>query len=284
MARSVEDIFNNMVSTKESLMSLVGYTPSFGSQNAYMFVLQKISTKSYVSLWLLLLWVVAVAINTTETLWDYFKQEVLTLIANHKPGTVQWYRQQAFNYQDGYDLVWINDKYQYLTIDSTARIIAQCSVIELNGEVRIKVASVDSSGDLQALSNIQLSRVRAYFQRIKYAGTRVVVVSYSADDVIALFDFKYDALYDIVQLKVLAKSAVKSYLKSLKFDGAVNLNGIIDALQAVPGIVDAVPVEFKGKYGSLAYTSHVAAGEYPTNAGYAVLDETNFDTANWIPV
>lgn len=286
MAQTIEEIFNELVSEKQNQTELNALMPQYNlappsSVNPFVEFLKAINTESKTGMWRLWLFIVAVAIRSQQVFFDKHLAEVNDRIANHKPGTILWYRQQAFEFQDGDELVWFNNSYVYLVEDADAKIVAQCSVKELNGEVRIKVAAADASGNLIALSAPQLLRLKAYFQRIKYAGIKIAVVSFSADDVLALFNFKYDALYDLVPLKAAAKAAVKNYLKSLAFDGSVNLNGIIDALQAVPGVVDAVPVQFEGKYGLLPYTSYLAQGEYPTNAGYAVLDETNFDTANW---
>lgn len=287
MARSAEEIFNSMVAERQTLAELAALLPNYnlpplGSDNPFLLLLKEISSSSATAIWRLELYIAAQAAAEQEQLWDSFQTTVQAILDSQRPAVKDWYRTEALKFQDNYELFWNGEKWMYLADDPAARIIAQCSVIELpNGQLRIKVAKDDGSGNLVALSGAQLARFNAYMQKIKYAGTNLTCVSFSADTINTLFNFKYDAMLVLDDLKLAAKAAIKNYLKSLRFDGAVNLNAIIDALQAVPGIVDAVPVAFQAKYGALPYSNYLAQGEYATNAGYAILDEAIFDTANW---
>jgi hypothetical protein len=276
MARKTEEIFNAMVARKESLASLNVYLPN-GLQNSYQYVLQLMNTNSKVALWLLLFFVVAEAIHTTEVLWDYFSKDVDERIAKHKPGTKFWYKQKALEFQLGDTLVWKDNTYQYLVTDATKRIVAQASVNDNGGIVRIKVAKADSHGNLHKLSPTELNALNAYFVKIRYAGTKTMAVSFDPDVIRLKLLIRYDALIDLHQLKTAVKNAIKQYLKSLEFDGKVVLSAIVDRVQQVHGVRDVVVLHFMGTYGTLPYQDMTAVGEYAAHAGYAINDETYFD-------
>ncbi len=276
MARSTEEIFNGMVARKEQLASLVGYTPN-GLANSYQYVLQQMNSKSKVALWLQIFFVIAEAVHTSEVLWDYFSKEVDERIAAHKPGTKLWYKQQALNFQYGDQLVYLNEKYQYLILDDTKKIVAQASVNDNGGVVRIKAARSDGNGGLQKLTSLQVFSLAAYFVKIRYAGTKTVAVSFDPDTIKLWFVIKYDALVEMDALQIAVKEAVKVYLKSLPFDGRVILSAVVDSIQAVPGVTDVVVRGFYGTYGNVGDFDRTVFGDYATNAGYAVHDENFFD-------
>lgn len=283
MARSTEDIFNSMVAKKQSLASLNVYLPN-GVQSSYQYVLQQMNSNSKVALWLLMFYIVAEAQHTLEVLWDYFSADVDARIAKHKPGTKLWYKQQALEFQYGDQLVWKDGKYQYLIFDESKRIVAQASVNDNGGIVRIKVAKAAFGGNLQKLSLSEINALNAYFIKIRYAGTKTVCVSFDPDTIRLKFKIRYDALVDLYTLQDAVKTAIKRYLKSLPFDGKVVLSALVDAIQQVPGVTDVVVVNFFGTYGLLPDQDKTLDGEYATNAGYAVNDEGYFDlNAQWIP-
>ena len=283
MARSTEEIFNGMVARKQSLSTLNVYLPN-GLQNSFQYVLQLMNSNSKVALWLLMLYIVAEAMHTQETLWDYFSADVDVRIAKHKPGTKLWYRQQALEFQMGDQLTWIDGTYKYLVTDATKRIVAQASVNENGGIVRIKAARSDGNGGLQKLTTTQRDALAAYFVKIRYAGTKTIVVSFDPDTIKLWFLIKYDALVDLSATKQAVKDVIKAYLKSLPFDGRVVFSAIIDEIQKVPGITDVVVRGTYGTYGNIGDVDRTVFGDYATNSGYAVHDETFFDSnTTWEP-
>lgn len=284
MARSTEEIFNSIVAKKQSLASLNVYLPN-GLQSSYQYVLQQMNSNSKVALWLLLFYIVAEAQHTLEVLWDYFSADVDARIAKHKPGTKLWYKQKALEFQYGDSLVWMNDTYQYAVVDSSARIVAQASVNDNGGTVRIKAAKTAGGGNLQKLSLAEVNALNAYFIKIRYAGTKTVCVSFDPDTIRLKLIVRFDALVELPPLQEAVKTAVKQYLKGLPFDGKVVLSSIVDTIQAVQGVRDVVVLNFYGTYGLLPFTDYTATGEYATQAGYAVNDEVYLDAnTTWEPV
>lgn len=286
MAQTIEEIFNELIAEKENSAALNDLMPQYGfpvpsSVNPFIQFLKDINTSSVTGLWRLWLFIVAVAIHAQQVLFDWHVSEVKTIIANHKPGTRAWYRSQLLKFQKNYQLTSINDVYQYLIDDPTARIITQCSVEKAAG-VRIKIAQSDGAGGLKKLTTAELFQAQAYVDRIRYADHDILLFSYDPDTVRVAYKILYDPLVDLDALKLEVKAAQKQYLISLgnnaaTFGGKIVLNEMVDVLQANPAVRNPVPSVFQAKYGALAFVDYLAVGSFKSNAGYAVLDEVYFD-------
>lgn len=291
MAQSVEEIYNQMVSEKQNQTALNDLMPQYNlapptPTNAFIQFLNDINTNSTTGLWRLWLFIVAVAIRIQQIFFDEHKLEVNNIIANHKPGTLLWYRSQMFIFQSGYLLYWVDNKYKYLIDDPNARIIKQCAVEKAAG-VRVRAAKDNGSGGLMKLSVLEISQAQAYLDRIRYADHDVLFFSFDPDEVQLSFIIKYDPLADLPSLQNEVKTTVKGYLQLLgnnEFGGKIVLNKIIDELQKLPAVKNPIPITFQARYGALPYQSYLSTGEYKSNAGYAIIDENYFDSNTiWEP-
>lgn len=285
MAQSVEEIYNEMVSEKQNQSALNDLMPQYNlapptPTNAFIKFLQDINTNSTTGMWRLWLFIVAVAIKVQQFFFDEHKAEVNNIIANHKPGTLLWYRSQMFLFQSGYLLYWVNNKYKYLIDDPASRITAQCAV-EKSAGVRVRAAKNDGSGGLMKFSNPEIIQAQAYLDRIRYADHDVLFFSFDPDDIQISFVIKYDPLANLPALQNEVKTTVKKYLQLLgnsDFGGKIILNKIIDELQKLDAVKNPIPLTFQARYGVLSYVSYFTQGEYKSNAGYAVIDESYFDS------
>ncbi|CAN5437426.1 hypothetical protein BH09BAC1_BH09BAC1_05070 [soil metagenome] len=276
MARTAAQVYDSMIVEKNNQPTLSGLQPAIDNEQT---LLNDLSSPSKVAYWRLLLYVVAVAISVTETMWDVFKSNVEDIIAKFRPGTLRWYQEMGFGWQYGHQLVYQNGKYQYAVIDEAAKLVKRCSVTEPNGVVRIKVATLAGS-NLQPLTAPQLAALQAYFNKIKYPG-RLQCVSFSADLMKVGLTVKYDPLVDLPTLTLAVEAAINNYLIEISvvdFDGRFNTNTLIDRIQKVTGVTDPVNIAIEAKYGALPYQAVV--DEYQTNAGYAVIDTANFPLSN----
>jgi hypothetical protein len=286
MAQTIEEIFNELVAEKENSAALNGLMPQYGfpvpsSVNPFIQFLKDINTSSSSGLWRLWLFIVAVAIHAQQVLFDWHIIEVNKIIANHKPGTLGWYRSQLLKFQINDALVLVNEVYQYAVTDPDARIIVQCSVEKAAG-VRVRVAKSDGAGGLMKLDNTELAQAQAYIDRIRYADHDLLLFSFDPDTVRLAYTILYDPLVDLAALKLEVKAAQKQYLLSLgnnatRFGGKIVLNEMVDVLQAHPAVRNPVPNVFEAKYGALPFVDYLAVGSFKSNAGYAVLDEAYFD-------
>jgi hypothetical protein len=290
--QSIEEIYNEMIAEKQSLTALNDLMPQYNlappsTTNPFVEFLKAINTESKAGMWRLWLFIVAVAARAQQVFFIWHKNEVDTKIANHKPGTLLWYRSETLLFQINHQLVWKDDRYQYLVNDPNARIVKQCVAKKTQGVI-IKAAKDDGNGGLMELSISEVSQLQAFWNRYCYADHDVYVFSFKPDDIRVAFTFYYDPLSDIDDLQTLAKSVLKKYLRDLSltdFGGVLLLNAMVDQLQGITQIKNPVPISFMAKYGNNVYEDRLQHGYYDSNAGYAVLDETFFDNQSvWIPV
>lgn len=246
MARSVEEIFNQMVSEKQSLSALDPYLPEYNlpTDNPYQLLLNELSSWSKVSIWRLWIFMVALAHHQFEVLMDYFKAEQDQVAAQSIAGNLPWYRDQALKFQSGHSLTFNPNtyRYSYLIDDPGSRIIAKCAVVEennlnVNGIV-IKVAKL-SSGNLVPLSAPEKIEFNTYINRIKFAGVQSVVISEQPDQIRLELDVFYDGTLDLTEFKTRFEASISDYLNNgIDFDGNFIKNKLIDKFQSVDGFID----------------------------------------------
>jgi hypothetical protein len=284
VVQTPEEIFNELVAEKQTLAVLNDLMPQYNlappaPDNPFVKFLKDINTESKSGTWRLWLFIVAVATRAQQVFFQSHLQEVSDKIANHKPGTRLWYRTQMLAFQVNYLLVWLDERYKYLIDDPLSRIIIQCSVEKAAG-VSIRVAKSDGTGGLQKLSANEAAQAQAYADRIRYADHDVLVFSFDPDTVRAAFKVRYDPLVDLDALKLEVKAVAKNYLSYLgdtEFGGKIILNSMVDELQKIEAVRNPVPLSFSATYGAQPYTDYLAAGEFKSNAGYAIIDEAYFD-------
>ncbi|HTF18165.1 MAG TPA: hypothetical protein VK658_08845 [Chryseolinea sp.] len=176
-----------------------------------------------------------------EIIQDRFESEVTELIRNNFIGTPEWYYNRALEFQLGYDLTLQGTRFSYPVNDPTSQIIKAVSVTENSGSTLfIKVAKENvSSGDLEALTAQEKTQFTKYITKIKLAGTKINIVSLASDQLIMSgTTVYYDSIYDPSVVKDAVELALRTYMKSLPFDGKVRLNDVIDTIQNVTGVND----------------------------------------------
>lgn len=192
---------------------------------------------SSVSILNLIIYIVAVAHHTMEWIFDQFSRQVEDRIAAAMPGTVTWYWNRAMEFQDDDEAsVYFSTHGQYETVDETKRIIRFAAVIEEYNMIKVKV----SREDYAPLSDVQLDRFTAYMNRLKFAGVHLSTSSIQSDDLNLIVRVWCDKLIMPTGDDAAIASAVSDYLNSIVYGGVFNKTRLIDHLQKVPGITDAV--------------------------------------------
>ena len=79
--RTIDEILNEMIAEKERHPEL-----------------DRLTNKSSVSIWRLMLYIVAVIANTVEKLFDLHKSEIEELIKQLVPGRAEWYARKALDF------------------------------------------------------------------------------------------------------------------------------------------------------------------------------------------
>lgn len=225
--------------------------------------------------------VMATELNLEEQLWDQFRNEIDTTIANHTVGTDQWVYDQVFKFQ--YDSVTpqviqlVNFVPSYNPVDPTKQIVTRCSVKTLPSRVvSVKVAKSDPP---VALSNPEKSSLQSYLDQISFAGVQYAVNSYNADKLLLKANIYYSGQYaPTIQSTVIA--GINNYLANIPFDGIVRVSALEDAIQTVPGVID---IKFEnmaikadtGSYIYLVQSYKEFLISLPLSAGYIVEDPSN---------
>lgn len=194
---------------------------------------------SAVSVLNLIIYIVAVAAHTMEWLHDQFRNEVEQRISATLPGTVGWYWNKIMQFQYGHTL---NKNASYDVIDPEAMIIKHCAVVEVSNGIIIKVNKGQHTYDV--LSNAELDALKSYVNAIKFAGTQAYCYSFAPDELFVKFNIWRDPMIldddmtrhsdeaDVIFI------AVNNYLDSIAYGGVFNKSKLLDAVQAVEGVLD----------------------------------------------
>lgn len=260
MARTQKQIFEALIAQKESNSNLSGLTST-----------------SKAAIWRLLLWVTAAGIWIHEQLWEQKKQDLIEVAARIPFGTPPWYAEQALLYQHGDSLVWDGDRYGYATEDLDVRIVAKSAVSVDGSQVNIKAAKEDSSGDLIKLSAAEKSGLEGYFDKIKFVGTPLSVISEDPDDLKVEMVVYYDPLKMTAAGALVddnsifpVQDAIKNYIQGLDFGGVFREGELSQKILEVDGVTNVGIDGLWAKYGGLNYFE--VNDFYQSFAGYMALD------------
>lgn len=239
MSRTIGQIYNEIVSYKDTQPALSGLTPVSDTSTS---LLAALTSASKVALWRLWAFCIAAAIYTHEVLWDIFRNEVEAVIAAGHAGTARWLRDRVLEYQHGDNLVFdvATGRYVYDPVIPSNRIVAQAAVVEgNNGVVGIKVAASSGAG-LVALDNDQVAGLVSYVKLVRFAGTRFAVISGDGDVIRINAEVFYQGVFTLSVVQAAVEAAILAYLQGLPFNGEYRNSSLVDVVQAVPGVVDVV--------------------------------------------
>lgn len=220
MARKVSEIQSEMDSA---------YKAAFALDDAQM---------SKAGVWKLLRSIVALAIFTLETLFDSFKDDVTALAATTGFGKPAWWVEQMKSFQYGDILLESNGRLFYEKIDPTKQIIAKCSINEVDGIVKIKIAALIGGNLVIINDSDQRTMISSYVSAINPAGIVTQIVSHNADKLKFNIGFVFDGKLIQSDFETTVKNAIKTFLKDIEFDGKFKVNRFRDALELIPGMID----------------------------------------------
>lgn len=270
MAKSIKDIYKEIVDEKDSLTNIQAIAPTGDSVDQLN---TDLNSGSKVSIWRLFAYLIALAHHTQQFLWDLFKVEIEAIVANAPTGTLPWYQLQVLKFQYGDTLTFFNEKYIYPTIDESKKIVKLCAVEDrADGVVIIKVASL-SNNLPTPLSTIEKTALEAYVFKIRFAGTKFSIVSTAPDLLKFLGTIFYDPTIPLSTVQQNVETAIDLYLKNLPFNGVFKINALIDVIQAVQGVTDVTVGSIEAKYGALTYSPITRT--YTAQAGYISIDPSN---------
>lgn len=201
---------------------------------------------SSASLESILFFVVASAHHVLERIFDRFREDVTEQINSSVVATIPWYHRQALSYQHGDSLI-LDDKtlqWRYPVVNEAKRIIAYASIKDRGGSIQVLVSKDSKEGLPEPLTEEELRAFKAYLTAIKIAGVVLSVRSLPADTLDIKATIQVDPLVYLpsgVRIrdgKRPVEEAIRAYLKGITYGGVFNKTKLVDAIQAVEGVVD----------------------------------------------
>jgi hypothetical protein len=258
MARTIAEIKQEM---EEAYTTNTTVLAKYNVADGETLKLSKVSIEN------IFFYVVAAAIWTLEVLFDKHKQEVVDYIDEMKPHTLRWYVNKAKAYRHGYALEADTDGYSEELTDEeleAAQVVKNAAAVEENAIVYLKVAS----GTPAPLTAEQEAGLTAYMKEVKDAGVVLRIRNVAADHYKATLNVWYNPMVlnsaggGIVAGGEPVRECVENFLASLPFNGEYRNDALVDAVQAVDGVVIA----------ELSYAQTCADGSaaWSEVVGYAV--------------
>lgn len=238
MARSIQTIRRAMA---EAFMADPILRDRYGFQDGDTFDRRF----SLVSLERILIYIVASAHHVLERIFDAFRDDVMRQINSSVVATIPWYHSQALSYQHGDALKLCGEtlQWRYPMIDPSKRIVRYAAVKDHGGSIQVLVAK-EAGGLPTPLSEDELRSFKAYMASIKIAGVVLSVRSLPADILSIAASVQLDPLVYLpngVRIQdgtSPVEDAIRSYLRGITFGGTFNKTRLVDAIQAVEGVID----------------------------------------------
>lgn len=277
MSRTIEQIFDEIITEKETFSSLDGLEPKPDSSQI---LLADLTSTSKVAIWRLKFRVMAFAIFVHEQLFDQHVIEVEDRAKEITPGVTRWYVSEAKKFQNGFELEFINDIFVYEDTTSAAaiasQIIEQASARDLNQIVTLKVAKDDGLGGLEKLTTPEKTAFEAYVDQFKIAGTKTTVISDDPDILKLAYTIEFDPLVMLANGTLIedgsspVQEAIDGYIEGLPFDSTFRVQDLTDAIQLARGVINAIADVVEAKFALLNFEDVLATITQTNlpNAGY----------------
>ena len=191
--------------------------------------------------------IVASAIWVLESLFDAFRDDVDAKISTAVLASIPWYHKISLEFQYGDELVFDEETQQYVypELHPNKQVVKYAACRDVGGGVYVLAAGAYSNGTPVALAADVLTAFESYLNQRKPAGVIVEVGSYAPDRVRVFADVQYipqviNAAGELVEDTTVrpVDDAIRAYLRNIEYGGVLNKTALVDAIQAVPGVVD----------------------------------------------
>lgn len=252
-----------------------------------------LNSQSKVSIYGLIVLIVAFSIWVLENLFDTHKKEVDEIIEAKMPHRASWYRTKAKAFQYGFALIMDTDNYDNTgyTADQVmnSKIIKYAAVTPSAGQLLIKIAT-ETAGVLAPITPGQKASFDAYILEIADCGVKYIVVNQLPDMLLLnLKIFRDPLVLDATGMSILngnypVQDAINEYMKELPFNGELVLAHLVDKLQQVKGvriphIVYAATRTFDTNYNQYRNSWPIDVKTVP-ESGYFTIP--NFDNVTYV--
>lgn len=205
---------------------------------------------SKVAEWRLWTYIIAVAIHSFELILDVFKSEIDTLTNKITPGTVRWYAEMCYRFQNGHELLFDENTAMlyYQTNDPDAQIIKVVAIRENKNMLTIKAAKKNSSGKIVPLDVDEKYNFASYIDAVKFAGVDTNVISTSEDKLRYNIEVFFETSIPSTLVNENVVKALDAFKSSLGFDSMIYKQRFIDAIMGAQGVItcNLISLERKG--------------------------------------
>ena len=234
------------------------------------------NTFSAVSLESIWFSIVAAAIYVLETLFDAFKEDVDAKISEAVVASIPWYHKISLEFQYGDSLVFDEQtqSFVYPVVDTTKQIVKYAACRDLGGMVYVLVSKDNGSGEPAPLSADELTAFDAYLRDRKPAGVLLQTQSLSPDQVQMVMSVQYNPQVISPDGQLIAapgvypvEDAINAYLAGIVYGGALNKTKLVDAVQAVAGVIDVSLTSVSVKTATASEFTPVSGNNYTSVGG-----------------
>lgn len=282
MARTIQTIYDSLIAEKQNQSNLNSLSGE-GSANWAAQLLADLNSQSQVAIWRLMLWLVAFAAWTIESLMDNFKAEISALADSTIAGSEAWIVNQMKLFEVNNNTLYVtpNRTAVYASSNPANRIIVFCSVAREFGSAVIKVAAVDNNGFPKVINGSELTQIKAYVNDIQLVGTRTLVVSRISDYLLINGYIDFDVLGDINTITNTFFGTLSNLIAATTFGGKVNLAAINAQLMAIPG-VKGMNIYYTAEVNGLGPSGPITDPFYTPWAGYCAYSDDGNYTINLV--
>jgi len=267
IARNTNDIYNEIANELQTQSGLTSLQPSMDNAQTLS---EDLTKPSKVAIWRVFSYVIAFITSIFEKNLENFENEITDIIENNRVGNIFWLIGKAKEWQDGDNIIINETTYDigYETEDITKQIIKFAAIEEQVNGILLKVRKLSSE-----LTEDEYNRFVSYINRIKVAGSRIIVRSVEADNIKLFLNITYTGERDLNVIKSDVSNAISNYLTNIAFNSKIKVSSILSELLAIKGVDD---VEFTsasatsfGIPNPVSFTSI-----YQSYAGWNILDPT----------
>ena len=228
MSRTIKQIYEEAVAERNKRMELNEF-----SSDSKLSILNGIT------------WIVSAVIYSFESLLDVFAVDIAEVINKRVNGTPAYYANTMLQYQQGDELTVREDglAFGYAAVDESKQTITQVSYVEstddqnLDSKLILKVAT-GPRGKLEAISTEELVPITAYINRLKFAGTRLQVVSLPGDVLIPQLTVYYDGAITEYEMYTAIEQELSKYIMEVDFDSTVYVSKVIEVIRRAIHVTD----------------------------------------------
>lgn len=190
-------------------------------------------------------WVTSACVWSFENLLDVFKVDLAKDLTNRINGTPTYFANMLIKYQKGDELEVSEDgtRFGYATIDPNKRIVTKAAYSEgredgFNDNMMILKIATGAPGAYAQIEHDELIKIRAYLNKLLFAGQHATVVSRLGDVLIPRVTVYHDGAVSEDEVYTNIENALKEFIANLDFNGVVYAQKVLDCIQKAEHVTD----------------------------------------------